>query len=404
MSIEWVDLSAPDRSGRLRYFSVPASGGVEAAASIRVDPAALGWDGLDGPLTLEPDEHGHVSPLDSRREVRLCRLLGPDGGLSPACTRSVLDRALGEAAGLGHEVIAAGEIECYLLDPEDRSPVYESIENYGIVAGAPYEGIMRQVRALGPAGVPVMASNPEYGGGQFEINLHHGPALAAMDAVALLRSYVGAIAARHGLLASFVAKPAPDLSGSGLHVHQSLWGPDGNMFWDGQGLSRAGRGYLAGLLNGIAELAPLGSSTTISYTRRTDGSFCPMNVSWGGDNRTLAVRVLDEDENATRIEQRDAAADANPYLVLAGQLKAGLDGMTGNLEPPPETEGNAYANRDLPPLPRTLPDALDLFRGSDLAISVLGEEAHSAYCAILEPEAEAFLSGRPAEPDRWGAW
>jgi glutamine synthetase len=404
MSPGWIDLAWPDRDGRFRFASVPSDTLERSVRSIRVDPASIGWPGIAGPLRVKPDPEGIPSPFDESREVRLCRLIGPDELPSPACSRSILDRALSRAANRQFEVIAAGELECYLLDPQSGLPVYESIENYGIVSGAPYEGVMRVVRGFREFGVPVMATNPEYGGGQFEINLHHDAGMAAADATALLRCFVAVAAQKEGLKASFVSKPDPEFSGSGLHVHQSLWQRDANVFWSGTGLSKPGSQYLAGLLDGIAELAPLGSPNSISYTRRTDGSFCPINASWGGDNRTLAVRVLAEDQKATRIEQRDAAADSNPYLVLAGQLHAGMRGIESELEPPAETTGNAYEDDSVPPLPRTLPDAFDLFSSSDLAGEVLGQEAHRVFCAELESKVVDFLAGHQAPPDPDGGW
>jgi glutamine synthetase len=404
MSVRWVDLAWPDRQGRLRVASVPAEAMAEAARAIAVAPADIGWPGIAGPLTLEPDTTAYPVPWAPDREVRLCFLLGPDGAPSPACGRSTLARALHAAGREGYDVVAAAEVEFFLLATPGGDPVYDAIENYGIVAGARFERVLGQVRALRNAGVPVMASNPEYGGGQFEINLRHGAALQAADAVVLLRTWTGIIAAREGLAATFVAKRAPDASGSGMHVHQSLWRGDANAFWDDGRLSASGEGYLAGLLDGMAELAPLGSPTALGYTRRADGSFCPTSVCWGGDNRSVAVRVLVEEEPTTRIEQRDAAADASPYLAMAGQLTAGLRGIADGLRPPAAVEGNAYGRTDLPRLPRTLEEAAALFEGSDLAREVLGDEAHASLCGTLAAEVGDQLAGVGAGPDVDGAW
>lgn len=401
--MSWVDLAWPDRDGRLRFVSVPREGMAEAARAIRVDPARIGWSGLPGPLTVEPDSTGYRMS-NGHGEVRLCHLIGPDGEPSPACGRSTLSRAVAAAARAGFSVIAAAEVEFHLTNG-DGAAVYSEIENYGIVAGARYERVMRQVRGFRAAGIPVYATNPEYGGGQFEVNLVHGPVLEAADAVTLLRAWTGAVAAREGFRATFAAKPWPDASGSGLHVHQSLWRNGENAFWrDGGGLSEPGRSYLAGLLDALPELAPLGSPTPLAYTRRSDGSFCPTTVCWGGDNRTVAVRALADEPAATRIEQRDAAADANPHLVMAGQILAGLRGVFGEAEPPDPVEGDAYARTDLPRLPRSLPEALPLFEASGLARVVLGDEAHAILCSHLGALVEAELAGVGAGPDPGGAW
>lgn len=405
MNGRWIELAWPDRLGRLRGATVPEHALDEAMSELRIDPEELGWPGLPGPLRPAPEPQGRRLPWAGGRELRMCFLVGPDGEPSPACGRSTLRRALERAGAGGFEVIAAAELELFLADA-NGDPVYSSIQNYGIVAGAAYEPLLKQVRAFEHAGVPVTATNPEYGGGQFEINLMHGPALAAADAVALLRAWTGALATQFGLSATFSAKPWADGSGSGMHLHQSLWQDGRNAFWDeaGQGLSPMGSAYLAGLLSGMAELAPLGSPTPLAYTRRSDGSFCPTSVCWGGDNRTVAARVLAEDAAATRIEQRDAAADASPYLTLAGQVTAGLQGIDDGLGAPPPVHGNAYARTDLPRLPRTLEEAVALFRTSRLGVAVLGDEAHSVLCDELDDLVERELAGVGPGPDPDGAW
>jgi len=404
MSVRYTDLAFPDRSGRLRLATVPTAWLAAAVSALRVRPEDIGWPGLAGPLQLAPDHAVYPSPWDADREVRMCFLLDPSGDESAACGRSILARAIDVARSAGYEAVAAAEVELHLLSGRTRAPVSGSIQNYGIVAGAPYEHVMGEVRGLHRFGVPVMATNPEYGGAQFEINLRHGPAMEAADAVAMLRTWTGVAAARQGLAATFVAKPWPAASGSGMHVHQSLWQGEENAFWADGELSAIGRAYLAGLLDAMAELAPLGSPTSRGYTRRADGSFCPVNASWGGDNRTVAVRVLVETEAATRIEQRDAAADASPYLTLAAQIRAGMRGVAKGLSPPAATDGNAYDRSDLPPLPRTLGEALGLFERSDLAREVVGAEAHGVLCAVLAQEAAAGLAGVALAPDPDGAW
>ena len=133
----------------------------------------------------------------------------------------------------------------------------------------------------------------------------------------------------------------------------------------------------------MPELAALGSPSEDAYLRRENGSFCPTVVSWGGDNRTVAVRALADDEPATRVEQRDAAADANPYLVLAGQLRAGLRGMAAGSDPGEAITDNAYDHHELPALPTDLDSALALLRSSDLGREVLGERGHAAFLATI---------------------
>lgn len=377
---ELVDIAWPDLDGRLRFESVRDA--EASAAELEIDPVELGWADLTEPLRPVPNGPRIESPWNPGRAAQLCFLVDRAGERSAACTRTILARALAAADRIGRRPVMAAEVELLLRTRPGGEPVYPNIDHYGIVAGAPYEPVMRRLRALRFESVRVTASNPEYGPGQFEINLSHGPAMAAADAVCVLRSWSETTAAAEGLVADFSAKPGDELSGNGLHVHQSLWCGDRNAFWDG-GLSAAGRSYLAGLLEGMSELAALGSPSEDAYLRREDGSFCPTVVCWGGDNRTVAVRALDGSEGATRLEQRDAAADANPYLIFAGQIQAGLRGIERGADPGAATTGNAYDDDELHRLPTDLGVALELLESSDLGRVTLGTDTHAALLATL---------------------
>jgi len=383
----WTQLGWVDREGRLH--TLPAPGDDRLAT---VTAAEAGWPSVDEELTLRPDADAvYLLPRDSGGKLALCDLVAADGSESLWCTRSVLRRAIAKAAALNCHVIAAAELEFFLSDPTTGRPVFDTIEQYGIVAGERYEPVLRPIRALRNNGVPVTASNCEYGGGQFEVNLHHGDALAAADQIILLRSWAREIAEAAGYGISFDAKPWPENSGSGMHFHQSLWTGGKNRFWsaDTDEMSPDGQAYLAGLLEAMPEMTALGSPTARAYLRRDDHSFCPTAACWGGDNRTVALRVITESEAVSRIEQRDAASDANPYLPLAAQIIAGLSGLERSATPPPITTGDAYSQSGLQPLPASLDQALALFEQSALATELLGEEAHAAMFAILKDEAQS---------------
>ena len=363
-----------DRHGRLHVIDKPAEG--EEAWPVTM--AEAGWPWVEGELYLRPDASAVHELPSGDGFLALCDLVDADGQPSPWCTRSLLSRVIGRATARGLVVVAAAEIEFFLLDAEEDRPVFPNIEQYGIVAGEPYEPVLRRIRALRSSGVPVVASNCEYGGGQFEINLRHGHAVPAADQIILLRHWAREIAEDRGYRISFDAKPWPDNSGNGMHFHQSLWEGEENLFWEEAGsLSPAGQAYMAGLLEAMPEMTMLGSPSGRAYLRRDDFSFCPTVACWGGDNRTVAVRMIAEREPVTRVEQRDASSDANPYLALAAQVDAGLDGMDAGLTPPPMVEGNAYEREDLPELPASLTEALALFAVSERARTLLGDEVHS---------------------------
>ena len=299
-------------------------------------------------------------------------------------------------------VIAAAELEFFLLGP-DGAPLYQEIEQYSIAKGTQLEAVLGPVRNdLPRAGIGVEASNPEYSGGQSEANLRHGDALAAADQATLLRWYIRQIARRAGLDATFMAKPWTGQAGNGMHVHQSAWRDGSNIFADGAGgLSTAGRHYTAGLLEHMPELGLFGSATPNAYHRRADYSFAPTVAAWGWDNRSLAVRTVTGAESATRLEQRDASADCNIYLTMAGQFAAGLAGLRAGKEPPEPTTGNAYARKDLPPL-RFFPEACDALATSALARDALGPATVTAYLRMLAAETAVLAeSSSDWERDRY---
>ena len=202
-------------------------------------------------------------------------------------------------------------------------------------------------------GIPADAAISENGCGQFEINLLHvaDPLRAADDAL-LFKRLVKAIARKHGLAASFMAKTYGDQSGNGFHVHFSLIDDDGrNVFDDGgdEGSEHL-RHAVGGLISAMAETTLLFAPHLNSYRRLRKGTHAPVAMAWGYENRTAAVRIPGGAAAARRIEHRVAGADANPYLVMAGILGAALIGIERELIPPDPTEGDAYA-QDLPTLP-----------------------------------------------------
>ncbi|MEI7743159.1 MAG: glutamine synthetase family protein [Chloroflexota bacterium] len=392
MSTTWTDLLWTDLLGHAHTTRVRTEALDSRRLTVPRSVAVRGFGAgaaVDGPaLVLAPDlESARPNPWQADTTIVFADLHEPDGTPSAFCGRSSLKHVLASLAAEGLRVSCAAELEFYLLDPATRQPVYPDIENYSITKGAEFEHILVEVRnSLRTMGVTIEASNPEYSGGQFEVNILHGPALLSADRAILLRSSIRALARRAGLEATFMAKPWTDQSGSGMHVHQSLWRGGENIFFDGHGLSAAGRHYVAGLLRRMPEQTLFGSPSANAYHRRNDYSFCPTVLCWGMDNRTLAVRAITGSPGSTRFEQRDAAAEASPYLVFAGHFAAGLEGMRDQLEPPAMTTGDAYADTSLVRLPRSIAEAHALLSGSAAARAGLGAATVEAYLAMLAPE------------------
>lgn len=347
------------------------------------------------PGTLRP------VPWSEGTALTMCEALEEDGSPVRVDPRRRLVTVVERAVALGFEPMIGTELEFYLLDPETKRPLDEGIQVYGIARGSQFEHVLGPIRNLCTEfGIPIEVSNPEYAPGQFEVNIRYGPALTAADNALLFRNAVKEIAAEHGYLATFMAKPFSDQSGNGFHVHQSLWRDGRNTFSDGRGhLSDVGRWYLGGLRRHMAELALLGAPNPNSFRRRQPYTFCPTNTTWGGDNRTVGIRVVEGRDDAVRIEQRDASADANPYLVVAGQLAAGLRGIEDKIDPGPRTDGDGYAVEDADGIPTSVPEAVEALRGSELAREVLGDELLEILVGMAERE-QAFVAAAVTDVER----
>jgi glutamine synthetase len=403
----WTDVVWVDILGRPRVVRVPADTVADAAIRVPKNQVLAGYDNQSqatGFVRLVPDRASERTVAwDTDRSIVMSDLQEDDGSPSPLCTRTTLRRLIQTADGLGYEVIAAAELEFFVLSSETGGPLYSDIQQYSIIKGTELEPLLKGVRNdLRRMDIPIEASNPEYSGGQVEVNIEYGPALEAADRATLMRSLVRVLARRAGLGVTFMAKPWTDQAGCGLHLHQSLWREKQNAFSTEEGLSQTGRHYAAGLLTQIRDFALLGSPTPNAYHRRLDYTFAPNRVCWGSDNRTLAVRAITSNPTTTRLEQRDASADCNVYLALAGQIAAGLGGMRERMDPPAMVSGDAYARDDLPSLPRSFLEAFTLLDESAAARDFLGEETIESYVDVLRREGDVLLrSATDWERDRY---
>ncbi|MDF2231144.1 glutamine synthetase family protein [Albimonas sp. CAU 1670] len=322
---------------------------------------------------------GPLRPIPWEDGVWMClgRAQEKDGSPIPLDPRKPLLEAVEKARSMGLEPRAAGELEFYLLDPATGRPREERPECYGLARAAELEPILGPVRRnLAAMGVPVEQSNPEFSAGQVEVNLRHAPTLEAADHTLLLRGMIKQMVRPMGLIASFMAKPFHDRSGNGFHVHHSLWRDGRNAFAKDGGLSDEGRWFLGGLQAAMRESSLVGSAHPNAYRRRKLYSYAPISASWGVDNRTVALRVIDgedaQDDPIVRIESREAAADCNPYLLMAVQLAAGLKGIEQEIEPTRPTEGDAYAADNRRRLPTDIHEAIDAARASAFLEEALG--------------------------------
>ncbi|WP_341486019.1 glutamine synthetase family protein [Thioclava sp. GXIMD4215] len=390
--IESALVTVCDLNGMLRGTRVPvAQIGKLCDAGLRIPLAALGVD-------VWGEEIAQQDPLFPSREAigrggMIERGLLPmtwadppailapmtlscaNGDPFPADPRRALEEITRRFAALGLTPVVATELEFYLVNPEPdlpeppNSPVsgkqLHSDDVYSVDELLHFDDFLSDVfDACREQGIPADAAISENGAGQFEINMMHVPdPLRAADDAILFKQTVRGVARKHGLAATFMAKPYGALSGSGFHVHFSLIDKDGrNVFDDGgpQGTDLLWHA-VAGLLHTMAECTLTFAPHENSYRRLAPGSHAPSAIAWGYENRTVAVRIPGGSHKARRIEHRVAGADANPYLVLASILGGALMGIEGKWDPAAPITGNAY-DQDLPHLPLDWASAIEAFK------------------------------------------
>jgi glutamine synthetase len=252
--------------------------------------------------------------------------------------------------------------------------------------------VLQLIEQLAGFGVPLEGFHTETGPGVYEASIAVDAGLAAADKATLFKTAVKEIAARQGLIPTFMAKWNSDLPGSSGHLHQSLWDrhKKTNLFFGGEGkCSQTMQWYTAGLVHYLAELMVMFCPTINSYKRTVPGTWAPVNATWGEDNRTTAVRTIPGNPKSTRIEMRLTGADINPYLAMAASLIAGIEGIAQQMELPPPTT-NAYTASNAPPLPRNLADATALFKRSAVARKWFGDEFVDHYTITREWETRQY--------------
>lgn len=313
----------------------------------------------------------------------------------PLDPRAILRRAVHRVQRFDHDPVVATELEFHLCHP-DWAPLYTGTHCYSMQKGAEVEPVVSEIkRVLEASGIMVEAWNVEYGPAQVEVNLGHGSPLEVVDATIILKYVVKQVAAQHGLRATFMPKPYITEAGNGLHIHQSLVGADGrNAFAeeddDSPLRSKLMRRYLSGLLAHQIDLQAVNCPTVNAYKRVEDYSFAPTQVSWGLDHRLVGVRSAVGRGGATRLECRWASADANPYLVVAGCLAAGADGLERDLELPPMVTGDPHVDSSLTRLPTQLEEALALLERSSFVRDAFGDLWVDVYLVMLRHELELF--------------
>lgn len=338
-----------------------------------------------------------------------CDVCTPDRKPFAGDPRDALRRMFRKAEKAGYLLNVGAELEYYYF-PDEHTP--EPLDNVGYfdlsVSDAARDLRRNTVLTLEKMSVPVEYTFHAAGRSQHGMSLRHAEALSMSDAITTAKLIIKQQAYESGCHASFMPKPLAGEDGSAMFLHQSLFDHDGNnVFWgeddEKYHLSDIAKHYMAGILAHAREISAITNPTVNSYKRiTTGGDSVPQYATWGLRNRASMVRIpvyKPGKQLSTRIELRSPDPMANPYLVNAVTLAAGLDGIERNLELPPEATAETLKLTDrqmveagYTPLPRSLKEALDVFEDSQFMKDALGEHIHSFFLKKKRDEWHKFES------------
>jgi len=419
--IEEVECLVPDMSGIARGKILPSAKFIKGAqdGGLRL-PESVFVQTVTGDSQAQSDvaspANSDISLLPDPSTIRIvpwyedptaqviCDAFYLDGRPVDIAPRETLRRVLALYEEKGWSATVAPELEFYLVkvntDPDypleppvGRSGRQESGQQaYGIEAANEFDPLMEKIYDYCDAQeIDIDTLAHEAGAAQFEINFNHGAPMDLADQVFLFKRTVRQAALKHGVYATFMAKPHQNEPGSAMHIHQSVTSVKSgeNLFSTKDGDDTPlFHNFIGGLQRYLPASMPLLAPNVNSYRRLMPYSDAPINVHWAHDNRTVGLRVPVSDATNRRVENRIAGVDANPYLAIAATLACGWLGMTEEIEPNNPVEGNAY--RFAFTLPRHLSDALSKLNHSRPLKDVLGDRFVAAVNEVKNLEYDAY--------------
>jgi glutamine synthetase len=411
--IKFIDLQFTDVVGMVKNVTIPVH---ELKAALE---NGIWFDGssIDGfarvaesDMHLRPDPSSFaIIPWLTGEEATarlICDVYTPDGQPFPGDPRSILRRAINDAAQMGFGYNTGPELEFFLLKqnadggliplvPHDRASYFDAPADMAA-------GLRRQMAAtLEALGLQVEAMHHEGADGQQEIDFRYSDALTTADSAVTLRVALKVIAQQNGLYCTFLPKPIRGINGSGMHVHQSLtYVANGkNAFsdpGDAHGLSKIAKQFIAGQLAHARGMCAILAPLVNSYKRLVVGYEAPVHISWARINRSALIRVPRASESeSTRLELRCPDPSCNPYLAFAVMLAAGLDGIRRELSVSDATEENIYlldkpnySSKDI--LPTSLDEALNAMEKDEVVRDALGAHTHEVFINAKRLEWEDY--------------
>ena len=375
------------------------------------------WEHGFADIVMRPDMSTFAMiPWEENVASCLCDLWTEHGEPVTISPRFVLNNLVERARSMGFEPLAASELEFRFFRENQVSvrekdfgpnltPLNPGMNCYAISQSSADDHLLGRIaRMMRDYGIYIEGYNREHGPGMYEMNIHYAGALQAADKTMLFKTGVKEICHQMGLMASFMAKWNDQEDGSSGHSHLSLWDSnrERNLFWEENAeghMSPLMRQFLAGLLSKLPELMALYAPVINSYKRYVEGTWAPLNTTWGMDNRTCSVRIINNGRNAIRVENRVPGSDANFYLVFAAMLASGLYGIENELELPARLDGNAYDEAtvtaaiergQIKALARNLTSATDMLEGSEVAREYLGPDFVEHFVATRRWEVKEY--------------
>ncbi len=412
-NVRFIRLQFSDLFGMIKNVEIPVSQ-VEKALDNKIMFDGSSIEGFvrieESDMYLYPDVDTFVIfpwMAEKGKVARfICDIHHPDGTPFEGDPRSNLKRVLNEMKELGFTDFNVGpEPEFFLFKLDEKGePTLELNDQGGYFDLAPTdlgENCRRDiVLELEEMGFEIEASHHEVAPGQHEIDFKYQNALKACDDIQTFKLVVKTIARKHGLHATFMAKPLFGVNGSGMHCNLSLFREGENTFFDPNGnleLSDTARQFVAGIMKHAKSFTAVTNPTVNSYKRLVPGYEAPCYVAWSARNRSPLIRVPASRGLSTRIEVRSVDPSANPYLALAVLLAAGLDGIHNQLTPPAPVDRNIYVmtkeervENGIVDLPATLAQALEHLKQNKTIKEALGKHLLEHFIEAKEMEWDQF--------------
>ncbi len=416
-NVNFISLQFTDVTGAVKSVDIPSQRlGVALDEGVWFDGSSVeGFARIqesDMRLVIDPDTYAVLpwTPENMRRARVFCDIFQPDGTPFPADPRGNLKRLLKKIEGRGWTYNVGPEPEFFLFRRNGADMIHPVPHDVGGYFDFSANDEAVRVRtelmdALFGMGLEVEMGHHEVALGQHEIDFRFTDALRAADNILTLKYTVKAIAAQHGLVASFMPKPIYGINGSGMHCHQSLFDAQGeNLFFDLEDeyyLSPLGYGFIAGQLAHARALAAVVSPTVNSYKRLVPGYEAPVYVGWAQINRSALIRIphyTPGREKSMRAELRFPDPSANPYLALTVMLAAALDGIDNQMPcPQPLINVNVYSltqedrlAMDIAELPGSLADAIRELEADQVLQEALGPMIFETYTRAKWAEVEEY--------------